>query len=458
MLCALSSVVWSCAARRARLVLVQNPLLGLLGCVLVAAAPVGAALAGLRLASTFAAASSYDAFAASLALGLATTGAIVGLTVALAAPGLRALGPQLAGAPLSPLTAALGLTVVPVLVAGAAASVPLLLFGVGLAGARGAVLVAARAASALVGAALAEAGRLLAGGSAAGLAVAGSAALVVVGSPLAWQAPPEAGPAAAVVPLLGGGSVARTGAGLLATAAAACALWTAACAIPRAHRAHARELRRDRTLPRGAGLAVALACARVVVRHPELRLPALATVAVPVGVAALLALALGTGGEPLVAFVAGLALTAAAIFPSASQGVARDARWLLAAAPQRASSTSGAAAAGGVLVALALVATAVLAAAPLARADAGTYLAFQGVAAFVAGSAAAAGALVPWRPGELAQQLASYGTVLVLALVLWVAVGQLGQLVGEPSGPLFSLAVGNAVLLAGVGAAAVAAR
>jgi hypothetical protein len=129
---------------------------------------------------------------------------------------------------------------------------------------------------------------------------------------------------------------------------------------------------------------------------------------------------------------------------------------LLDAAPLRRSAVAAATVTGGVLAAAGLlVATAILAL-PLGRPEGSIYLELEGASAFVLGCAALAGALVPWHPERVLNQLASYAAVLAIVVAAWLAVGRLEHL--APGETAFGLVAGNAVLMLGIGSAAVVSR
>jgi hypothetical protein len=102
-----------------------------------------------------------------------------------------------------------------------------------------------------------------------------------------------------------------------------------------------------------------------------------------------------------------------------------------------------------------LVALCVLSA-PVARGDPGTLLQLESAAAFVLGCGAIAGALVPWRADRVLQQLAAYGALLAVVLVLWLAIGRAGREL--LSADVLAVVAGNLVAVAGVLAAAASAR
>ena len=449
MLWVVSEAVAVCAARRLRRVAAANPALGAAAALALPALAVAAAVAGARARTRFDELLGDDGFAAALALAIAATGLVVGLTAMLAVPRIAVLASPFATAPIRRLTLVAGTTVLPLLALGASGSVPLLAFALAVAGWKGASIVAAVAASSLVGAAVAEAIRTLLGRSARGLLVCAGAAAVWLLPGLVTGGALAAGPAAPLAPILRTGDSTAV-ATLVCATLAALVLWVAACAAPRAERSARRELRRDAGLPRLAFAAMPIATVRALLRHHELRLPAAASVAAPVAAAVALYLAFDDRGEPLLAFAALLTLLAVPLFHSAAQGLFLDAASTLRVAPRSRAGLRALSTVGGVAVGAGLVALTAGALAPVARASATTYAELEPIVALVLGAAAAAGAVLPWRGGRVVEQLAAYGAALGVAFVLSTAVGAVA-----PSSTL-ALVLGNGVLLTGLGAAALA--
>jgi hypothetical protein len=448
----LFSTTWRCAWRRLRPALAQNPLLALGAVAACAVVPVVAVVAGARLDARYVELTRDETVLRSLALGLCATGLVAGAAVALLAPGLAQLGHALEAAPISRAAAAWSLTVAPVCVGGAAILVPFLLFAVPLAGVEGFVLVEATATGAVLGAACGEGLRLSSRLEPPGLAVLGSAiglwALCGEAMGAAWYA----GPAGSVAGHSSLPSVLLLG----VFALGGVGLWLAACAVQSKAQVRRRDVRTT-SLPRRAVPAVAVATARRIVRHRELRLQAAAAVVLPVAVGASLGAALEVGGGPLLTFAVGLSITAAALLPAAAFGLGRDAGWLFGVAPRSSRVLAGAVALGGAGPSLAVVAAAALFCAPFARGDPPTYLELEGTAAFVLGCATFGGAAVPWRPDRLLQQLGSYGSVIAVVVFAWLVVGKL-EGVGGLDGTVFTLVAGNLVLALGVTAAGAIAR
>jgi hypothetical protein len=449
----LFSATWRCAWRRLRPVLEQNPVLALAAGAVCAGIPVTAFLAGIRLDARYAELARDDAVLRSVALGLGATGLVLGAAVALLAPGFSQLGRGLEAAPISRPSAAWAVTIAPACAGGGVLLAPLLLFAIAMAGVDGIVLAGATATVVLTGAALGEGLRLSAGLEPPGLAVvASSVALWVIGG----KAFDGGGYEGAAGAMAGARSPLASVTLLAGLALCAAGLWLAGCAM----RSQTRKRRRDvraTSLPARAMPAVAVATARRIARHHQLRVQAGAAVLVPVGVTAWLGATLDVGGAALLAFAVGLSITGAALLPAAAAGLGGDAGWLFETAPRRASVVGVAVALGGVGASLAVVIGTALVVAPFARGDPSVYLELESVAAFVFGCAALGGAVVPWRADGLLQQLASYGSVIAIVVCAWLAVGRLGGAAGL-EGTGFTLAIGNTVLLLGVAAAGAIAR
>jgi hypothetical protein len=419
--------------------------------------PVGAFAAGRRLSRPFDVAVTDPVVGRSLALGLAATGLVAGIALALLTPGPAALGRQLAAAPVSRSTLVLATSLAPVGFAASVAAVPALLFSVPLAGARAAPALLALAAAVSVGAAAAEGGRILAGGDLAGLASLGGAGVAWVLPALAWEEGAEAGPLAAFAVSLPHGAVALPSLCSAVAAGAGIALWLAAAVRRRPPRIKGIPSPVVVPVPHTARAAVAATILKRIGRRSEVRAHLVGTTALTVAATYALAFALHVRGEALLGFGAGLALTAVAVLPSVALGLLREQSWLVASAPSAQRGSAAAAGAAGMLAGAVLLAAVAVLAAPVARGDAGTLLQLESAAAFVLGCGAIAGALVPWRGDRVLQQLAAYGALLGVVLVLWLAVGRAGRELGLSADAL-AVVAGNLVTVAGVLAAAASAR
>ena len=449
----LFSSTWRCAWRRLRPALARNPLLAVAAAASCAGIPIAAVVAGIRLDQRYAELARDDLVLRSLALGIGATGLVAGAAVALLAPGLAQLGGALEAAPISRAAAAWSLTIAPACAGGVVLLAPLLLFATAMGGIDGIVLAAASATTLVTGAALGEGLRLCGRFHVHGPTVLGSAAgLWVMGGAMlgaGWYAGPAGAVAGVHASLLSLVLLGALGLGGVV-------VWLAGSAVQPSTRERRREVRAT-NLPGRAVPAVAVATARRVVRHRELRVHALAAVVVPVAVTAAVGAKLDVGGGPLVVFAVGLSITAAALLPAAAIGLGGDGGWLFDTSPRSARIVAGAVALGGVGVSLAVVATAAIVAAPFARGDPSAYLELEGAAAFVLGCAALGGAAVPWRADRLLQQLASYGSVIAVVVFGWLAVGKLEGAAGL-DGTAFTLVAGNLVLALGVAAGGAIAR
>ena len=446
----LSRVVFRCGWRKLRPVLAANPLLAVLGSLAVLAAPGGAVWAGARLSTRFAEAAEQPGFLHALAVGVGVTAVVAGATVALLAPGPSALGPQVAAAPRSRATLAVGAVIAPGCAMGALLVLLLACFAVPLAGVTGIVLVLVGASGASLGAALGEGVRLVATGEAAGAAALGATGVVWVAAGLAGDGAAYLGPSGSV-------GTSRGIAVLATVTVVGVAVWIAACGVPRRERAPTREVR-ARRLPGRAGPAVAVVAARCVLRHPALRLHGLTAVGLPVAtaIAARLAWGAGVGEASATVFCVAVTLTAAALYPPAARALVRGAAWLLDSAPRPRSSVAAAAVTGGIVAAASLVTASAILAAPLGVPGPSVYLQLEGASAFVLGCAALSGALVPWHPDRMLHQLASYTAVLAIVAVAWLVIGRLEHV--APGEATFGFVAGNTVLVLGIVSAAVASR
>jgi hypothetical protein len=187
-------------------------------------------------------------------------------------------------------------------------------------------------------------------------------------------------------------------------------------------------------------------------RRSELRAHVVATLVLSVAAAYAFAVALDVRGEALLGFAAALALTAVAVLPSVALGLHRQQCWLMRSAPQGRARSAAAACAGGMLGGAALVVAVATMIAPVARGDPGAVLQIESAAAFVLGCGAIAGALVPWRADRVLQQLAAFGALFGVVLVLWLAAGRLEARL-DLSADTFAIVAGNLVAAAGLLAA-----
>jgi hypothetical protein len=443
--------------RRVRPVLVANPVLaGLAACAAVGV-PVGAFTAGRHLSDAFAVAVVDPVAVRSLALGLAATGLVAGVAVGLLAPGLDALGAQLAAAPARRSTLVFATCLAPMGLAAALAVVPWLLFAIPLAGAHAAPALLALTAALTLGAAGAEAGRGVAARDAAGLATLAGAGVAWVLPALLWGDGVETGPFAALVVSLPHGPVALPALTGAAVTGCATALWLAAASRRPAARAPAVPSLVLLPVPSRGPAAIVATTSKRIGRRSELRAHVVATVLLPTAAAYALAFALHVRGEALLGFAAALTLTAVAVLPSVALGLQAEQSWLVRSAPQCRARSSAAACAGGMLAGAALLAAVATITAPVAHGGPRALLQVESSAAFVLGSGAIAGALVPWRADRVLQQLAAFGALFGVVVVLWVAAGRAEAGLDLPA-DAFAVVVGNLIAVAGLFVAGVRER
>jgi hypothetical protein len=202
-------------------------------------------------------------------------------------------------------------------------------------------------------------------------------------------------------------------------------------------------------VPRWAHAAIAATTSKRIGRRSELRAHVVATVLLPAAAAYALAFALGVRGEALLGFAAALTLTAVAVLPSVALGLQGEQTWLVRSAPQGRARSSAAACAAGMLAGAALLAVVATVTAPVAHGGARALLQIESAAAFVLGSGAIAGVLVPWRADRVLQQLAAFGALFGVVLVLWVAAGRIEARLDLPA-DAFAVVFGNLVAVAGL--------
>jgi hypothetical protein len=440
------------ALRRARPALAANPALAALAAFAAVGVPVGAFAAGRSLSDAFAVAVGDPVAARSLALGLAATGLAAGVAIGLLAPGPGALGAQLTAAPVSRSTLVFATSLAPVGLAAAPAALPALLFAVPLAGVRAAPALLALAAATALGAAGAEAARAVAACDAAGLAALAAAGVAWLLPALLWGEGAETGPLAAFVVSLTHGAVVLPALTAAATTTFGAAIWLAACSRRPATRVPAAPSPVLLGVPRLGPAAVVATTLKRIGRRSELRAHVVAAVVLPAAAAYTLALLLNVRGEALLGFGAALALTAVAVLPSVALGLQHEQSWLVRSAPQGRACSACSAGAGGMLAGGAILAAVATVTAPVAHGDPSAFLQIESAAAFVLGCGAIAGALVPWRSDRVLQQLAAFGALLGVVLVLWLAAGRVERRLELPA-DAFAVVAGNLVAVAGLVAA-----
>jgi hypothetical protein len=422
---ALCSAQLRCARRRASAAFAASPVLVGAGVLGVALLPAVALWFGTRLGPTLRDAAAEDArLARSMGLSACLAAALAGVVLALIAPGVRALGAQLAAAPVSRLTTLLGLTFVPFVFAVTFLALPAVLFLAPVTRSATPAACASLGASLGLGAAVAEAALALARRAARGLAVAGAAAALAVLDPARGLADAFLGHRALSRPAL--------------LALAALVLWFAAAATRPAEPARRGAAR---FVARGP---FAVAIARYA-RAPELRRQAVASVALAGGGAALLR-ALGSTHEVASLFAAATGVFGAALVPLAAPGLDRLAGWVWRSAPRSQSGLAlchaAAALTAGAFVGSAAV-LAALAASPIAP---GNLAPLAPLGALLFGAALVAGAAVPWHAERATEQFASYAAFAAVAVLLSGGLARLAPIVGARSGaPAAALAAVTAL-------------
>jgi hypothetical protein len=456
---ALSRASALCLARRVRGAVVVAPAPALAAAALLAASPLLLYRAGGALADALGAQLADVEVARALLLALCLAGGLVGVMLGLVVPPRSAIGAQLSAAPVSPLSVAIAVTVVPLGLAGLATAPLLLAFSLPIASAApggvasivttvgaavGAIAVGLLAAEAVRSALRRDAG-----------AGAGLAAIV-----LAWVGSHLVGAPAALGPL-GVAADVLTGARSVPVALAVeasvivCALAGWCALVTRgASRASSRAPRVVLPTPVGTRGAVTVAALRLLLRRSDVQLT--------LGAGALFGLstmALGGAADGARLGLAGSSVAlAAAIVPLAATGILLEGRLLWRSAPVRPGALAALWSAVSILLPAAVtggVVLVVLAAAGGATDDAARVVF---VAALTAAAALAGGAAVPWRGSRLGDQLASFAAFAACTGVVSLGGGVLGARAVSYGVP--ELAVAGALLAttAVVGALGVGAR
>ena len=443
-----------CCARRVRAAVLANPLIGALAIIAALTLPLLALVAGRSFSGVVTAARGDDALAFALALALGNAAATGGAALAALAPTRELLGAQLGPSPIAQRDVFIGLLLLPAALAGLPVVLLVLTFAMSAGGLQFAVnVVTSGIAAASVGAGAAEAVLGLARGSRLALVSLGAlaCACALVGYAAGNLALGPIAPFAAAL----GGEVAFPLALTMLAGAVALALWALAAVKRPSPRRRRAAVRVAVPLPRGAEFASACATAARLARNAHVRRHVATAIAFAVGGAAAVDVAIGGAG--LAGFFAGsVALVAASVLPLVGAALRRDSRWLVRPAPTRRRALAAADACGAVFVGALVVAVVLAAAATLGSLDAGAYVVVSTTAATVLGAAGATGALLPWHPASVVEQLASYALLAVVA-------GSLAAVVGRAAGaaaalglsePAFSAFAAVLVLAGGIGVAA----
>jgi hypothetical protein len=407
-----------CAARRLSAAASAAPLVVCVGGAVAAALPALALWAGVRAADALEGAFALDpglaaAFALCLCLGAALAGALLAAIV----PGMEALGSQLAAAPVPRRAVVAGLVVLPFGIAGAALSVPAVLFLAPLTGDAAPSALASVAASLFLGAAAAEAAIALSRRALRGLTFAGAVAAVVAFNPSRALAEAVRGHPTAAPALI---------------ALAAVVVWSTAVAMrPQARVASATV----RAVVRGPLTA---AVARIA-RADEIRRQA-AIAVLAAGVGGVLLRAFGIPASTVTLPAAATGILGAAVLPLASVGFHRRADWLLRSAPRTGRSLALASVAAGLSAGTFVALGACAAVAAATQAIPARAFAFAPLTCMLFAAALLAGAIVPWRPARAFEQLGSFAAFAVIAAALSFALARIAPVVHADSG------VGAAIL------------
>jgi len=420
-----------CAQRRLSAAAVAAPLVVCVGGAVAAALPALALWAGVRAADALEGGFALDpALEATFALCICLGAGLAGALLAAIVPGVEALGSQLAAAPAPPRAVVIGLVVLPIGIAGAALSVPAVLFFAPLTGDATPSALASVAASLVLGAAAAEAAIALSRRALRGLALAGAVAALVAFDPSRGLAEAIRGhPTAAP--------------GLIALAAVA--VWIAAAAMRPQARVKTATVR---AVVRGPLTAALVRLARA----DELRRQA-AIAVLAAGVGGVLLRAFGIPARVAVLPAAATGILGAAVLPLAAAGLDRRADWLLGSVPRTRRSLALASVAAGLVAGIVVAVGACAAAAASTQATPERAFVLAPLACMLFAAAILAGAIVPWRASRAFEQLGSFGAFAVVAASLSFALARVAPVVHADS-RVGSAVLGAATLAAGVLAAA----
>ena len=428
MVSTLCSALFLCARRRVADAFASAPLPAALALLLVPCLTGVSLWSGVHAAETLRSTFAADAeLARSAAVAVALSAALAGVVVSSVAPGRRALGTQLAAAPVPRAASAIALTVAPVAVLLAATAVPVTLFLAPLAGVATPAALAALAAAVFAGAIAFEAAVAFSRRAVRGFAFAAVGVLVAAADPLTPTARALQGEASLrPYPLAG----------------AALAAW----AISVAHRPPSRA---SRGLVRFSAHGIVLSALARYARRPQLRAYAIAAVAFGAGgVAALRMAGLPVAAAALVASLT--VILGAAVFALAAPGLDGCADWVWRLAPVRTWWLFLRFAFAAVAAAAAVGAVGVAAAWAVAPAEPRLVASVAAAAAVVFGSALLSGSVVAWREGGGGDQLACLGAFAAVATGWSFAAGRVAIVLGLEAGA-GAAAVAVGALVAAVG-------
>jgi hypothetical protein len=456
---ALSRAAALCLARRVRGAVVVAPAPALAVAALAAATPLLLYRAGGALADALGAQLADVEVARALLLALCLAGGIVGVMLGLVMPPRSAIGAQLSAAPVSPLSVATAMTVVPLGLAGLVTAPLLLAFSFPIASAApGGVAsivttIGAAVGAIAVGLLAAEAvrsGLRRDAGAAAGLAAIGVA---WVGAHLVG-APAALGPLGVAADALAGARSVPV-ALVVEVSVVVCALAGWCVLVTRgAPRVSSRAPRVVLPTPVGTRAAVTVAALRLLLRRSDVQLT--------LGAGALFglsAIALGGAADGARLGLAGSSVAlATAIVPLAATGILLGGRPLWCSAPVRPGTLAALWGAVATLVPVVVaggVVLVVLAAAGGAIDDASRVVF---VAALTAAAALAGGAAVPWRGSRLGDQLASFAAFAACTGMVSLGGGAVGARAVAHGVPEVAVAGALLATTAVVGALGVGAR
>jgi hypothetical protein len=429
-----------------------NPLLAALVFAAVVGFPLLALAAGREATPLFDAAASDPALARAFALAGVLAATTIGFAIGALLPTRALLGPQLAPAPVARGTLFAGLTLLPALFAVTPVAAVLAAFAAAAAGAWGGTAVVAGAgAAAALGAAASEAFACALRRSRVGAAVmlALGATWAVAG---ALGGSMALGPAAVVAGALAEPRPSSV-AVLACVATTAVGLWAIASAARPPDRPVRGVVRLPVHIPRRASAAVAVAAVARLARNSQMRRH-VATGLLLAVVGSLVLRVLVAGASPF--FGASVALVTAAAVPLVASGLRRDAAWLLRVTPVTPSRIAAADAAAAVAASYGVLAVVLAAASPFGVLGLGTLLMLEATAALVLGSAAASGAMLPWRGDRVLDQLASYALLGAIVAMLTFALGRAVEAAPPALGATqLAALLAHLVLLAGIVFAAV---
>jgi hypothetical protein len=430
----LAEAQWRAMRRRIGRVAAANPIIALGVLVMVLASPLAMVFAGRTSGRALGDSLSHLDVAQSLTVTMAFVTVLTGCILAVLAPGEKALGEQLAAAPLSRGQRFWGMTAIPVLCVIGMLAAFATLFALPFAAAgpggvpAGFAMLAMSGGGLTIGAVLVQATVGFRRGALWGLmALAG----VGLGWPLCGllaDGPIGLGVFGWLPEVLAGQqSVTAVTVLGLCLAAAFATMWVALCLhIPPETPVQRLRTRRPLLPTHFIGAVVALGLVRVI-RRRELRHQALLVVAATIGGALLLHSVVPASLGFIFVFCATTAIVGAAISPLAVAGLDARGQWMWNTVPISRRQRAVASHASALLAGWTIL---VMACAPLAAlADISTRVAIDvGVlSAMVFSAALVAGTVLPWKEAAGGEQMASYAIFMIIAGFCWTALGWIGR-------------------------------